>query len=272
MNKIKRIVSVLLATLILTTITPSIPIFNTLLTVEAHSGRTDSNGGHHDYKNKSGLGSYHYHCGGYPAHLHKNGVCPYANSTTQVVPKAVTQDPDTLLREKYKSIFDDYSNKKNSGYFRLDVEQLMMQTMDADSNAADALIMSVMTPEEIADLIPIDTDAKFDIVGRIAYTRLYDAFLGQITAQEQAQTVVQQAPITNEVATQEGSSVSDDTIFKLVSQAQAALNALGFYTGEINSVFDVETQQALINFQTTFGLTVDGTINDQVVSVLGIQI
>lgn len=44
----------------------------------AHSGRTDSSGGHHDYKNKSGLGSYHYHCGGYPPHLHQNGVCPYA--------------------------------------------------------------------------------------------------------------------------------------------------------------------------------------------------
>ena len=42
--------------------------------VYAHPGRTDSNGGHHDYKNKSGLGSYHYHCGGYPAHLHPNGV------------------------------------------------------------------------------------------------------------------------------------------------------------------------------------------------------
>lgn len=41
-----------------------------------HSGRTDSNGGHKDNKNKSGLGPYHYHHG-YPAHLHKNGVCPY---------------------------------------------------------------------------------------------------------------------------------------------------------------------------------------------------
>lgn len=35
----------------------------------AHSGRTDASGGHRDNKNKSGLGSYHYHCGGYPAHL-----------------------------------------------------------------------------------------------------------------------------------------------------------------------------------------------------------
>ena len=30
----------------------------------AHSGRTDSSGGHKDNKNVSGLGSYHYHCGG----------------------------------------------------------------------------------------------------------------------------------------------------------------------------------------------------------------
>lgn len=47
----------------------------------AHSGRTDSNGGHHDYKNKSGLGSYHYHCGGNPPHLHPGGVCPYSNNS-----------------------------------------------------------------------------------------------------------------------------------------------------------------------------------------------
>lgn len=47
------------------------------LTTAAHSGRTDSSGGHHDYKNKSGLGSYHYHHG-LSAHLHPNGVCPYA--------------------------------------------------------------------------------------------------------------------------------------------------------------------------------------------------
>lgn len=48
----------------------------------AHSGRTDANGGHHDYKNKSGLGSYHYHCGGNPPHLHENGVCPYGDGGT----------------------------------------------------------------------------------------------------------------------------------------------------------------------------------------------
>ncbi|WXR60288.1 YHYH domain-containing protein [Peptostreptococcaceae bacterium AGR-M142] len=50
--------------------------------VYSHSGRTDSSGGHKDNKNKSGLGYYHYHCGGYPAHLHPNGVCPYSTENT----------------------------------------------------------------------------------------------------------------------------------------------------------------------------------------------
>lgn len=56
----------------------------------AHSGRTDSNGGHRDNKNKSGLGSYHYHCGGHPAHLHTNGVCPYSNNSATSTNKGNT--------------------------------------------------------------------------------------------------------------------------------------------------------------------------------------
>lgn len=47
----------------------------------AHSGRTDSSGGHHDYNNKSGLGSYHYHHGLGP-HLHPNGNCPYSSNSS----------------------------------------------------------------------------------------------------------------------------------------------------------------------------------------------
>ena len=35
---------------------------------------------HKDNKNASGLGSYHYHCGGYPAHLHTRGYCPYKDT------------------------------------------------------------------------------------------------------------------------------------------------------------------------------------------------
>ncbi len=46
----------------------------------AHSGRTDASGGHRDNRNVSGLGSYHYHCGGYPPHLHVQGYCPYRDT------------------------------------------------------------------------------------------------------------------------------------------------------------------------------------------------
>lgn len=38
----------------------------------AHSGGTDSNGGHYNHS----TGEYHYHHG-YSAHQHPNGVCPY---------------------------------------------------------------------------------------------------------------------------------------------------------------------------------------------------
>lgn len=67
-----------------------------LLTVNsyAHSGRTDSNGGHKDKNNVSGLGSYHYHCGGHPAHLHPNGVCPYSSSS--VSSKAINNIQSTV--------------------------------------------------------------------------------------------------------------------------------------------------------------------------------
>lgn len=45
--------------------------------VSAHSGRTDSNGGHR----VSATGEYHYHHG-YSAHQHPNGVCPYSSKST----------------------------------------------------------------------------------------------------------------------------------------------------------------------------------------------
>lgn len=69
---IKKIVSVLIIIL---------SILSIQISVYSHSGRTDANGGHKDNQNKSGLGSYHYHCGGNPAHLHPNGVCPYSSSS-----------------------------------------------------------------------------------------------------------------------------------------------------------------------------------------------
>ena len=67
----------------------------------AHSGRTDGNGGHWNRK----TGEYHYHCGGYPAHQHPGGVCPYrsggivttkAPSTTKKT--STTKAPATTVK------------------------------------------------------------------------------------------------------------------------------------------------------------------------------
>lgn len=81
MKLVKRMAATLFICLTVTVATPT-TFMDTMSTVEAHSGRTDRYGGHKDNKNKSGLGPYHYHCGGNPAHLHENGVCPYAGTAS----------------------------------------------------------------------------------------------------------------------------------------------------------------------------------------------
>lgn len=72
-------------------------------TIQAHSGRTDASGGHHDNKNVSGLGSYHYHCGGHPAHLHNGGICPYSSSATTANTSASAVSTTTSAGSGYGS-------------------------------------------------------------------------------------------------------------------------------------------------------------------------
>lgn len=65
----KRIFAILFSVIILFSIT---------VTVFAHSGGTDSKGGHYDHIG----GGYHYHHG-YPEHQHPNGECPYLSKSTE---------------------------------------------------------------------------------------------------------------------------------------------------------------------------------------------
>lgn len=97
--KISRKIIVLLIVCLIITVEASTDFFQTTLTVEAHSGRTDSSGGHKDIQNKSGLGSYHYHHG-YPAHLHTNGVCPYADLTTTTNSNASSSGANNSINDK----------------------------------------------------------------------------------------------------------------------------------------------------------------------------
>ena len=108
MKKREKIISIILAVL---------SIISIGVNTYAHSGRTDANGGHKDNKNKSGLGSYHYHCGGHPAHLHTNGICPYSSnknntsSSSSANTKETTTTPTTIEITKLE-IQEDIENLK----------------------------------------------------------------------------------------------------------------------------------------------------------------
>lgn len=134
------------------TILMIISIINITSCVNAHSGRTDSNGGHKDNKNVSGLGSYHYHCGGYPAHLHTNGVCPYkSGGTTSSSSKASStqsttsnnksnSDKSTSQRNKSSSAQQTSSNQKTTN----------SQTTKTSSNVNQSETTKVIEIENIS--------------------------------------------------------------------------------------------------------------------------
>lgn len=98
------------------TIITSILIVSMSSFSSAHSGRTDASGGHRDNKNKSGLGSYPYHCGGHPAHLHTNG-CPYkSSSTTTNTITSVSQSSSTSSKTTKSSVESAKKKAKTDGY------------------------------------------------------------------------------------------------------------------------------------------------------------
>lgn len=99
--------AVLLASALIWTAVPQVnPIPTDVIVSEAHSGRTDSHGGHKDNKNKSGLGYYHYHCGGHPAHLHSNGVCPYSSNATSSQSGSSSTDTSNTIKQVQQALND----------------------------------------------------------------------------------------------------------------------------------------------------------------------
>lgn len=90
-----------------------IPIF-----AFAHSGKTDSKGGHTDHS----TGEYHYHHG-YSAHQHPNGECPYNfNDKTYHSSSSTSYNKTSLLDEfeasrTYEDGYKDgYAKGKKDGY------------------------------------------------------------------------------------------------------------------------------------------------------------
>lgn len=118
---------------------------NTLL---AHSGRTDSSGGHRDNQNKSGLGSYHYHCGGHPAHLHSNGICPYSTSTS------------TNTAEKTINV-----SSVNIGELLLELEVGDVKYLDAEVLPSNATNKSISWRSSNENIATVNSEGKLVAIG-----------------------------------------------------------------------------------------------------------
>lgn len=116
-----------------------------------HSGRTDSSGGHKDNKNKSGLGSYHYHCGGHPAHLHTNGVCPYSSSSDSSESTTTSvSSSSTITKPTESSTVDVVEVKINEDIESLEIGESKVLTVTIEpNNATDKTIIWKSSDENI---------------------------------------------------------------------------------------------------------------------------
>lgn len=117
----------------------------------AHSGRTDSSGGHKDNNNNSGLGSYHYHHG-YGPHLHTNGTCPYSTSTVQIE----EVDPEPVFKN-VSSISLSMMNAKMT----LGDDQIISKTIQP----FDATNKSITWSSSNSDVIMVNTTGRISAIG-----------------------------------------------------------------------------------------------------------
>ena len=150
-NVLKKVVVVIAILIILT-----IPTVN-----YAHSGRTDANGGHKDNQNKSGLGPYHYHCGGYPAHLHDGGICPYSGAAS-TVSSSSSQSTSTTTSSKPSKV-NVSSIEIDTGDVELLIgESKVLTATVSPSNATDKTITWTSNDK---DIVMIDSEGEIKALG-----------------------------------------------------------------------------------------------------------
>lgn len=135
-------------------VTICLMIVSLSLSAFAHGGRTDSSGGHKDNKNKSGLGSYHYHCGGYPAHLHSGGVCPYTGGGSSSSSSSYSSTPKTVYATKVN--VPNMPTNINAG------ESVKLNGSAYPTNAEDQSISWESSDTSVAT---IDSDGNLKAVG-----------------------------------------------------------------------------------------------------------
>lgn len=131
-------------------------IFFTVSTA-AHSGRTDSSGGHRDTQDQSGLGSYHYHCGGHPPHLHESGQCPY-DASAQITEEQAPSEPTVFITSEPTPIEVESICILSPDGNRIAVGDTLR--LSAKVSPADAEVSTLIWSTDNAKAATVDQDGK----------------------------------------------------------------------------------------------------------------
>lgn len=126
---------------ILSILSIAVLVISFSITAFAHSGRTDKNGGHNDNIH----GGYHYHCGGYPAHQHPNGVCPYdtnakakSESEERTTKKLTTKATEKLTTEATTETTTEQTTE-TAAAFITDTETSTYATINSETDKSSKL-------------------------------------------------------------------------------------------------------------------------------------
>ena len=163
--KIKNISKKLVTTLAIIVVLLSMPTVNL-----AHKGRTDKNGGHKDKNNESGLGSYHFHCGGHPAHLHDGGVCPYTSSPAPASTTSTSSSSSSSTSSTSSASTTTTPKKVNPSKVEIDVKDLEILLGESKkltatvlpSNAEDKTVTWKSSDKEI---VMVDSEGEVLALG-----------------------------------------------------------------------------------------------------------
>lgn len=224
-NKIK-IISILI--IILSIVSINVNVF-------AHSGRTDVNGGHKDNNNKSGLGSYHYHCGGYPPHLHTNGICPYSPSSSTSVNSTSTSSNKSINTNQNSSENTNTNTNENtktsSPEISIDEIEINEKITSIEVGKSKTLTVTV-TPNNATDKSIIWKSSNEDI----------------ITVSKTGKIVAKKSGIANITASSSNGKTSTIKINVNEEMKAEDSNILGIASvGETNDINKVNDNQKSLN-------------------------
>lgn len=249
----------------------------------AHPGRTDSSGGHRDNNNVSGLGSYHYHCSGHPAHLHPGGVCPYATTarsepscspeptSTPKIFQVGSSEGDVRRLQIFLIRYGFLEEGEADGIFG----QKTKKAVEAfQAHYALAVTGEISLQEAKAAVSNLSlTSAPHSSPAPMSALERYREWLRENATPsaleryrewQQENRTPTPAPTERSIATPQVLRDGDEGNFVVLVQRK--LIELGFLAeGEDDGIFGLKTKAAVEQFQEEYGLPVTGEISFQII-------